>query len=248
MSDDKNEVKKNVHIGHREKVKQRFYEVGLEGMASHNILELLLFFGIPYKDTNPIAHDLIEHFGSLSAVLEAKRTDLLQVKGMTDNIACLLTLILPLYRKYAEDVVGRCPKFSGIDETVDFLRALFLDSNNKERVYALCFDANGYLIKHRMLSEGDIRSSAVDLRELAGFLLETNASSVLIAHNHPHGLASPSLDDINITKTLRDFLLMLKVKFDDHIIIGDNSYFSMVRSHRFAHIFYNIDPILGDED
>lgn len=246
MGEDKKEVKKNIHKGHREKVKQSFFEVGLNGMAPHNILELLLFFGIPYKDTNPIAHDLIERFGSLSSVLEAKKSDLLQIKGMTENAACLLMMVLPLYRKYAEDVVGRCPKFSDIDETVDFLRLLYLDCNNKERVYALCFDASGYLINYRMLSEGDINSASVDLRNLAAFLLETNAASVLISHNHPHGLTSPSLDDINVTKNLRDFLLMLKVKFDDHIIVGDNSYFSMAKSYRFAHIFYNIDPIVEE--
>ena len=95
MPDVKTE-KSNIHNGHRKKVKERYYANGLKGMPPHNILEMLLFFGIPYKDTNPIAHDLIDRFGSLSAVLEAKHSDLLSVKGMTENAACLITMILPL--------------------------------------------------------------------------------------------------------------------------------------------------------
>ena len=102
MPDVKTE-KSNIHNGHRKKVKERYYANGLKGMPPHNILEMLLFFGIPYKDTNPIAHDLIDRFGSLSAVLEAKHSDLLSVKGMTENAACLITMILPLYKRYYQE-------------------------------------------------------------------------------------------------------------------------------------------------
>lgn len=248
MSDKKNEVKKNIHTGHREKVKQRFYETGLQGMASHNILELLLFFGIPYKDTNPIAHQLIDYFGSLSSVFEAKRSDLLKIKGMTDNAACLITLLLPLFRKYFEDVAGRRPKFANLNETVEFLRGLFLDCNNNERVFILCFDASGYLITYRMINEGDIKSSNVDIRKLTSILLETNAASMILSHNHPHGVPSPSREDIEITKFLGDFLFQLNVKFDDHIIIGEKEHYSMVNSFRFAHIFYNIPPLTSEDE
>lgn len=242
------DVNKNAHKGHREKVRQRYYETGLQGMAPHNILEFLLFFGIPYRDTNPIAHDLINHFGSLSAVFEAKHTDLMKIKGMTNNAACLITMLLPLFRKYTEDVVGRRPKFSDINETVDFLKALYLDCNNNERVFILCFDASGYLITYRMINEGDLKSSNVDIRKLTSILLETNAASVIFSHNHPHGVASPSREDIEITKFLAPFLSQLKVKFDDHIIIGEKNHFSMAKSLRFAHIFYGIDPLFPEDE
>lgn len=235
------EKKDNIHKGHREKVRKGFYENGFRGMPDHNILEMLLFFGIPYRDTNTIAHELINRFGSFSAVMEARRTDLMQVKGMTENAACLITMVLPLYKKYVEDLKGRRPKFSNIKETVEFLRALYIDNSNVEKVYALCFDANGYMITHRIIGEGDIGSSSLDMRRLAALLLETNASSVIISHNHPHGVTSPSIDDIKTTKTLKMYLDILKVRFTDHIIVSDDNYFSMLNSYKFAHIFYNID-------
>lgn len=237
MSCDKN----NIHKDHRKKVREKFYECGLQGMAAHNIIELLLFFGIPFKDTNPMAHELVDRFGSLSAVLEAKRTDLMQVKGMTENAACLISLILPLYRKYSEDLINRKKNFKDTDELVEFLRTLYIDSNNNERVFVFCFDANNYLITYRMLNEGDINSSSFDLRKLAALVLETNCQSVVISHNHPHGVVLPSCDDIAVTKSAVSLLSTLKVKVTDHIIVSDKEYFAMAQTHRFCHIFYNID-------
>ncbi len=231
---------KNIHKDHRKKVREKFYECGFQGMASHNILEMLLFFGIPYKDTNSMAHELIEKFGSLSGVFEAKRSDLLQIKGMTENAACLISMILPLYRKYSEDLGKRRKTFSNTKEIVDFLQPLYLDNNNIERVYVLCFDSKGSLITYRMINEGDINSSDFDYRKISALVLETNAASVIVSHNHPHGIASPSLQDIEVTKSLFRFLLTLKVKLEDHLIITDDEYFSMAKSSRFAHIFMNI--------
>lgn len=237
MGSDKN----NIHKDHRKKVREKFYECGLQGMAAHNIIELLLFFGIPFKDTNPMAHELVNRFGSLSAVLEAKRSDLMQVKGMTENAACLISMILPLYRKYSEDLVNRKKNFKDTDELVEFLRTLYIDNNNTERVFVLCFDANNYLITFRMLNEGDINSSSFDLRKLAALVLETNCQSVVVSHNHPHGVVLPSGDDINVTKSVVSLLSTLKVKLADHIIISDSDYFSMSGTHRFCHLFLNFD-------
>lgn len=235
--------KVNIHKNHRQKVRNKFYECGLQGMASHNIIEMLLFFGIPYKDTNPMAHELIDRFGSLSGVLEAKHSDLLQVKGMTENAACLITMILPLYRKYAEDLAKRQKRFSNIDELVNFLRTLYIDNNNNERVYILCFDQSEHLITYRMLNEGDINSSSVDMRKIASVLLETNTASIILSHNHPHGIVLPSLEDVVLTKQLKSFLDTLKVRFIDHIIVTDNNYLSMANTKNYTHIFHNIDPL-----
>ena len=247
MGEDKKPTTQNIHKGHREKVKQRYYEAGIQGMAPHNILEFLLFFGIPYKDTNPIAHELIERFGSLSGVLEAKHSDLLQVKDMTDNAACLITLLLPVFRIYTEDVAQKELKFENTDEVAKYLRNKYIDCKNRERVYVLAFDGSGYLINYRLISEGDVRSSNINLRELASFLLETSAVSAVISHNHPHGVASPSCEDINVTKMLAELFALLSINLHDHIIIGDDTYFSMRNSPRFAHIFYGIKPLEDDE-
>ena len=247
MAEDKKD-NKNIHFGHREKVRRKYYETGFNGMAEHNVLEMLLFFGIPYKDTNPIAHELIERFGSLSAVFEASRTDLQKIKGMTENAACLITMMLPIYKRYSEDLFKRKPTFNSLGEIVDFLRKLYIDKSNNERIYVLCFDGKDSLITYRVLSEGDINSSAVDYRKLASIVLETNASSIIISHNHPHGIALPSKDDIDATKYVVPFMETLKVKVKDHIILTDDEYFSMANSPRFIHVFYNISSPFEDEE
>ena len=238
MADNK-KANTNIHRNHRQKVREKYYASGFRGMAPHNILEMLLFFGIPYKDTNPIAHELIDRFGSLSAVFEASRTDLVQIKGMTENAACLITMILPLYQKYSQELVKRRPKFKDVEEMASFLRTLYLDNNNIERVYVLCFDAKETLITYRIIGEGDISSSNFDMRKLASVVLETNAASVVISHNHPHGVASPSHQDGIATSSIAVFLHTLNVNFLDHIIVSDKNYFSMRNSPRYVEYFYN---------
>ena len=238
MSDGK---KENIHKNHRQKVREKYYAGGFRGMAPHNILEMLLFFGIPYKDTNPIAHALIDRFGSLSAVFEANRTDLMQVKGMTENAACLITMILPLYQKYSHELVKRRPRFKDLKETADFLRTLYLDNNNIERVFLLCFDANDSLITFRVIGEGDVSSSNFDMRKLATAVLETNAASVILSHNHPHGISVPSYQDGEATATIAALLNVLNVKFTDHIIVTDKDHFSMANSHKYVQYFYNFE-------
>ncbi len=235
-----NKQNKNIHADHRKKVRQRFYTSGLEGMASHNILELLLFFGIPFKDTNPMAHELEERFGSLSAVFEAKREDLLQVKGMTENAACLISMILPLCKKYMEDVSSRRTLHLDDEELIDYIRALFVDNNTTERLYLLCFNGNKVLRSCRMVSEGDIISSSVDFRKITRFALEADTPYVVLAHNHPHGVKLPSPSDVEATTIAYNLLNTLKVKLAEHFIITDDDCFAMSKSPRFAHIFYGI--------
>lgn len=229
----------NIHVNHRQKVKNMYFESGLNGMADHNVIELLLFFGIQRKDTNPMAHELMERFGSFSGVLEAKKSDLMLVKGMTENAACLITMILPLYKRYMKDVTSKS-KLDIEDKKgiIKFLRGLFIDNGNTEQVYALCFSNNGKFLSCRKISQGDIASSSLNLRNLASFVLEVNASSVILAHNHPHGIALPSPADVNATKSVYAFLKSLKVRLADHIIITDDKEFLMAKSHNFVHIFY----------
>ena len=238
--------KGNVHKGHREKVKQRYYESGLNSMPDHNILEMLLFFGIPQKDTNPIAHELMTTFGSFSGVLEASYKDLRNVKGMTENAACLLSMILPTYKRYVGDIYKKKRKFDTPEQMADFLRPLYLDTPN-ERIYAMCFDQHNNLIACRVVSDGDIDSSYLDVRQLASIVLEVKAKKVVLSHNHPNGTLRPSKGDCDITTTARDLLELLKVQLVDHIIITDESYVSMVKSPKFVHLIYGFNQLVkGD--
>ena len=237
------ENKTNIHKGHREKVKNRYYESGLNSMPDHNILELLLFFGIPQKDTNPIAHELMNKFGSFSGVLEASKADLQSVKGMTENAACLITLMRPVYKRYVNDLHKKKRQFENAKEMADYLRPLYLDTVN-ERIYALCFDLNDRMIACRVVSDGDIDSSFLDYRKLASIVLEVKAKKVVLSHNHPNGTLTPSVADVQATGFARNMLEYLKVQLKDHIIITDKSYFSMVNSPSHIHVIYGTDPLI----
>lgn len=232
----------NVHKGHRQKVKDRYMKTGFDGMADHNILELLLFFGIPYKDTNPIAHELMNTFGSFSGVLHAGVAELKSVKGMTENAACLLNMILPVYKRYCSDLTKERPMLMTAEEVVEYMRPKFLDTNN-ERAYALCFDSGHCLIAARKLSDGDVNSTVLDMRALACAVLETKAAGVLLVHNHPNEIPLPSAGDIEQTKNAYSFLQTMKVSLMDHIIIAKSGYCSMISVPKFTHIFYGLNPL-----
>ena len=232
----------NIHKGHREKVKKRYYESGIKGMPDHNVLELLLFFGIPQKDTNPIAHELMNKFGSLSGVLEAKMSDLQSVKGMTESAACLLTMILPVYKRYVNDLHKKKRKFESTKEIAEYLRPLYLDTQN-ERIYIMCFNKDGELIACRKATEGTRGHASFDCNVLASIILEVKAKKVILSHNHPNGTLDPSSDDIAVTETTRNFLSFLGVQLLDHIIITDKSYFSMANSSSYIHVIYGVEPL-----
>ncbi|MBO5937093.1 MAG: hypothetical protein J6Q79_05690 [Clostridia bacterium] len=234
MSDEK---KVNIHKGHREKVKKRYYETGLTSMPDHNILELLLFFGIPQKDTNPIAHELIDTFGSFSGVLEASKTDLQSVKGMTENAACLLSMMLPIYKRYVSDLHKKKRKFDTEKDMADYLRPLYLDTPY-ERIYVMCFDLHDRMIACRVLSDGDRGSSYLDCARLASIVLEVKAKKIVLSHNHPNGTLTPSPDDVKVTVMAREMLEYFNVQLKDHIIVTDKSFFSMAKSPSFTHVIY----------
>ena len=242
-----NNRKKNIHEGHRQKVRDRYYKGGLDCMPDHNVLEMLLFFGIPYKDTNEIAHRLMEKFGSFSSVLRADRADLKNVKGMTENAACLLSMLLPVFKRYTDDLMNEKPTLETTEQIVSFIRPRFLDATN-EKVYLICFDCNHALISVRFIDEGDVASANINLRAIASAVIETKAASAVLVHNHPNSISLPSQADISATKKAYEFLSMLKVRLLDHIIISQTGHCSMVSVPKFAHIFYGLDPIFDGNE
>lgn len=233
----------NIHKGHRQKLKQRVLANGLVGEAPHTILELLLFYGIPQKDTNPIAHELLDRFGSLSGVLRADVSELKTVKGMTENAALLLHLIVPVYEAYSEDLLYAPTLPETTTELVEYMRPKFVGKTT-ELVYLLCLGENGKLLGLRKVAEGDLSSAELDLRALASAVLETRAQNVILFHNHPNGVAAPSQEDIHATEQIISFLKEMKVRVLNHIVITEREYCSMVDKLKWTHLFYGIEPLV----
>lgn len=220
--------KESIHAGHRERIRQRFMEQGLNGFAEHEVLELLLTFAIARKDVNPLAHELIDHFGSLSAVLEADTRELMKVKGVGENTAALLTLIPQLFGVYQRSALGERPRVTNIAEAKAYCRSLFFGAH-EEMVYALCLDQNGRVIHCALLRRGTVDEVAIYPRDVVETVIRCRAHSVMMAHNHPSGSLSPSQADIDITIRIAKALKAIDVSLSDHLIYADGEIVSMLR-------------------
>ena len=222
-----------IHDGHREKMRQRFLKSGLDAFADHEALELLLYYAIPRRDTNPIAHALMERYGSLSAVLAAPVEDLKKVEGVGESAAILLKLAPQLYRKAKMSDAEQETILSSVERVGAYLLERFAGEKN-EVVYQLCLDRKGKLLACKKLGEGGVASADLDIRRLVENALLTGASSVVLAHNHPSGVALPSRDDYAATDRAKTALAVVGVALTDHIIVADGDFVSMADSGYIA--------------
>ena len=209
--------------GHRKRLKERFMQSGLDDFNEYNALELLLFYTIPQKDTNPIAHRLIDRFGSFTDVLDADYDELMSVDGVSEHTATFLKLIPQSARYYESRKIAQKRVFTTKQDIGDYLVGKYVGVT-KETVYMLLLDNKKRLISCERVYEGSVNSSGVSVRRMAETALKKRAAAVVIAHNHPDGLAIPSADDLILTKSLEAALQTLEIHFLDHYIIADNKF------------------------
>lgn len=223
----------SVHDGHRARLRERFLQEGLEHFTDIQVLELLLFYCISRRDTNPIAHALLDHFGSLSQVLEAPVEELSSVSGIGENTAVFLHLVTQVGRAYLTDRASRIKVLPTLESCAQYMQPLFF-GQKVEMVYLLCLDAKCKVLSCRKIAEGNVNATGLSVRKIVETALSANASSVVLAHNHPGGLAIPSAEDIQTTHRVAAALQAVDVRFVDHIVVADDDYVSMVQSgHSF---------------
>jgi len=223
----------SIHKGHRERLKQRFREQGLDDFTDIQVLELLLFYAIPQRDTNPIAHGLLEHFGSLSRVLEAEYAELKKVPGISDHSATLLALVTDLCRYYQVDSAQRVEILTTLDACGAYLVPWFF-GRTRETVFLLCLDAKCKVLCCKEVGEGSVNSASISVRKIVETAISSNATTVILAHNHPSGVALPSAEDVQTTRRIAAALNAVEVHLADHIVVADGDYVSMVQSgYRF---------------
>ena len=213
------------HAGHRERMRERFARAGLAGFAPHEALELLLTFAIPRRDVNPLAHQLLSHFGSLHRVLEASVEDLQLVPGMGRSAATLVALLLPLFRLYREELAAERGKGGAGDNLPALCQALLM-GETVERFYVLALDRQGKLLGHSRISSGDDGETAVYPRLIVQALLRFGASACVLAHNHPSGALAPSGADLSLTRALAEMMRPLGITLRDHVIVGGDGVYS----------------------
>lgn len=218
-----------IHDGHREKMRQRFMTGGLDAFADHEILELLLYYAIPRRDTNPIAHALMERYGSLPAVLAAPMEDLKRTEGIGESAAVLLHLVPQVCRRARLAQVGEDQVLNSSERAGAYLLECF-DGESREVIYQLCLDRKGKLLACKRLGEGRVASADLDVRRLVENAILTGASAVILAHNHPSGVALPSDGDYTATMRVRAALNAIGIELADHIIVADGDFVSMADS------------------
>lgn len=220
---------KNIHAGHRRRVKQEFLAAGLDGMPDHKALELLLFYAIPQGDVNPLAHRLLERFGSLAAVFNASPEQLTAVPGVGENTAVLIKLTTALSGRYLRSRADRDKVFQHERQFQELLLPYFYGARN-EMAYLVCLDGRGRLIGCHKLSEGNTFTTAIAARTVLERALNCNAASVVLAHNHVSGVALPSREDVSATRHLGRMLREVGIQLRDHYVVADDEMVSMRRS------------------
>lgn len=219
----------SIHAGHRQRLKERFLKEGLDSFQDHEVLELLLFYCIPRRDTNLLAHELISRFGSFAAVLEAQPRELKKVPGVGESVVTFLSLLKNTERYYRVNRQDCFEPLTTIEQCGQFLVPYFRHARN-ETVYLLCLDAKCKVLCCKEVGEGSVNSAAVPIRRIVEMALEANATSVVLAHNHPSGLALPSGDDVQTTCRLAVALNAVEIELVDHIIVADEDYVSLAQS------------------
>lgn len=234
--DNKNEIK-NVHAGHRQRMRDKAFNYGFEPFEQHELLEMLLYSVIPQKDTNPIAHNLINSFGSFHAVFDAPVEELMKISGMTKSAGFLLKLIPEISAEYLQDKVsGEKLSVTSCKDAYEFIAPKFIGKTNEE-VYVLFLNTAGKLLASEILDKGSFSYANINSRKLISLCLKHNAAGIIICHNHPSGNSAPSPDDMIATKNIRTALNGVSVKLLDHIIITDNGYTSMREMKQYRHFF-----------
>lgn len=224
-------AEKSIHAGHRERIRERLRTAGLQAFSEHEVLELLLTYAIPQRNVNPLAHELIAVFGSLNAVLSADENELLRVKGMGKNAALFLTMMPQLMRYCQMHALGERPKITTVPDARAYCAPLFFGVA-EEQLYMICLDQAGHVLHRSLLHTGTIDQVALHPRIVVETALRHNAYSVILAHNHPSGVAEPSQQDIDVTRQVATALYLIGIRLADHMIFGGGEAYSM--THELA--------------
>jgi DNA repair protein RadC len=225
---------KPTHAGHRERIRRKFETGGLDSFLEHEILELLLTYSLPRKDTKPLAWALLKKFGSLSAVLDAPADKLEQVAGIGPRTAQLIVLVHALFVKYARENMKKPSSLNSLYEVLTYCKTS-LRGKEEEFVELIFLSVRNTVIDTQIIASGLIDRVLISPRKIVECALQAKAASIILVHNHPSGDAQPSKEDIQLTQEIIRAAEFFNIKVYDHIIVGKNSFFSF-HENRFVSI------------
>lgn len=230
------EKSKGLHDGHRDRVRDRFLEDGLNKFRDHEALELMLFYAVPRKDTNELAHHLLNRCNSFSGVLDAP-LETLEDCGLSRNAAVFLKLMPEICSRYYQDKYKSENNGAITEENIGEQILHYFIGSDEEQVVLLLLDSKGKPRFCDIISKGTISASEVSVRKILNLAVKYTASGAVIAHNHPSGIALPSHSDVKVTISIQQALKAVGVVLLDHIIVADMDYTCMSQMDEYMAIF-----------
>ncbi len=228
----------NFHAQHRQRVRNRFHAEGLDSFEEHQILEMLLFYGIPRIDTNEIAHRLMIKFGSFRSVMDAEYEELLEVEGIGEQAATLIKFSAAVARRYALSEFTKGTRYTTVESVGKYFVAKFMGEHT-EKTYAMLINGRSEMIDCKLITEGSFVSNDATFQAIINAAIKNKAYGVILAHNHPTGLAIPSANDIEFTAQLDYFCSQVGICVLEHIVVAENSFMPFMRNH-LSESFSNI--------
>jgi DNA repair protein RadC len=219
------EIREPDYLKHRERLKSKFIDSGLDVLLDYEALELLLSFSILRRDVKPLAKDLLREFGSVKGVMDAELSALTGIKGITMHTAILIKLAKGIGALYLKDKAGEKIQISCTAELLNYCKMSF-GGLKDERFCIISLNAQNRVIEMDIIQEGIVNQAVVYPRKVLECCLRRKASSIILVHNHPSGHVRPSEADIRLTKLIQDTAKVMDIAVHDHIIIGDNAIFS----------------------
>ena len=222
------EDKENLHSGHRKRLKEKYLKGGIDLLEFHEIIELLLYFTIPRRDTNKIAHEIAEKFKdssgkySLANIFEADVNRLREIKGIADSTVFGLKILTDITRLYNIELSNKPTEITAQKSHEEHLIAYFTGKSVEEVVLITLNNRNERITEiPEIIYTGSVNSTKVDIRKMVKIALDYNASSVILAHNHPNGPDTPSLEDIETTRRIEMLFNEISINFIDHYVVSD---------------------------
>ena len=243
MAEETKGRKKGPHDGHKERMRRRFLDNGgFKGFSDHEILEMLLSYVIVYKNTNEIAHHLLSKFGSIESVFEAEEDELVSIPGVGKRTAVFICMFRELFREYGQRKFGIDNKKPELNDK-NFLETGFFSyasslyaGTTKEMFYMICVNSRGRMSKAKLISEGFGDCVVIDQKKLLKEAINSNASSVILLHNHTTGIALPSNEDIENTIKIRKCFESVGIELCDHFVYTEKGLVSILQDVRCKYI------------
>jgi DNA repair protein RadC len=221
--------KKCIHEGHRQRLMKTVHEVGLYGLSDIQKVEFLLFYIFPRGDVNPLSHRLLDRFGNIANIIDAEVEELMEIDGIGERGARAIVCLRQIFEEVTDSRSARYASIEEVETFCDYFEEL-LRFLTVENMYIIGIDNDFKVLQKKRLTEGSVKNVGIVPQRITSFAVSSKATGIILAHNHPNGSCMPSDKDIESTEKLRFLLNTLGVTLVEHVIVGSNGIYGIIRN------------------